>query len=726
MKNISYLEVLNHAPNMETVIQKLPSYLQAKWRDHVLNIKKAQRLPKFTDIVEFVERAAEASNDPVFSKEALHKVEDRTKSSKPQSDNKGKPTYFKQKTGNFAASVNEPAKSQDRAGSSKQTPAKQCPLCSKEHELDDCKNFAAKSLEERKKFLAEKSLCFACFGVNHRSKACKKKKTCSKCGKPYPTAMHIDDFKTIKDTSNAHVNEQDKVGIGRVGVKQQLPSLIDEPTIVLHAILPVKVKQRDNPNVVTTYAFYDNGSSGCFITENLVKQLNASATTTKLQLTTMHGQSHVDSLALKNLMVTDLSDNEAIELPKTYSREQIPVEKNQIPTSKLVSRIKELHSIAKRIPDLHQDIEVGLLIGSNCPHALAPLEVIPNTTDGPFALRLRHGWTVSGPLKVSSEGATIRTSSNCANVRDVETVKEVVTPEAVLRMFEMDFNDHKVCNSPDELHFSQEDIKFLERVKQGIRQVDGHFEISLPVRKSSVVMPNNRDQAVKRAEWQRKKMLKNDKYREDYVSFVNNFISNGYAERVPVKTTKEGTGQLWYVPHHAVYHPRKPDKIRVVFDCSAKFQGVSLNSELLQGPDLANSLVGVLTRFRQKPVAFTDDVELMFYQVKVPPEQRDYIRFVWWPNGDLNAPLADYCMTVHLFGAVSSPSCCNYALKTTASESEEAYGTEVASTTSMEWIATFPTSKMRRLGNSMIKPHNNCTARILSLRVLQRATEITA
>ena len=35
-------------------------------------------------------------------------------------------------------------------------------------------------------------------------------------------------------------------------------------------------------------------------------------------------------------------------------------------------------------------------------------------------------------------------------------------------------------------------------------------------------------------------------------------------------------GKIWYLPHFGVYHPRKPDQIRVVFDSSAEYQGVSL------------------------------------------------------------------------------------------------------------------------------------------------------
>ena len=70
----------------------------------------------------------------------------------------------------------------------------------------------------------------------------------------------------------------------------------------------------------------------------------------------------------------------------------------------------------------------------------------------------------------------------------------------------------------------------------------------------------------------------------------------------------------------------------------------------------------------------------MFYQVKVPPQQRDMLRFVWWPQGDLNKPLKEYRMTVHLFGATSSPSCSNFALRKTADDTEHQFNKEVADT----------------------------------------------
>ena len=124
--------------------------------------------------------------------------------------------------------------------------------------------------------------------------------------------------------------------------------------------------------------------------------------------------------------------------------------------------------------------------------------------------------------------------------------------------------------------------------------------------------------------------------------------------------------------------PPKSGKVCVVFDCSAKYHGKSLNDELLQAPGLTNSLIGVLTRFHQDPVAFLSDVEAMFHQVHVNPEDRSVLRFLWWPNGNLDLEPEEFMMTVHLFG--TSPSCANFALKKTATDNQADFSNEAVKT----------------------------------------------
>ncbi len=85
---------------------------------------------------------------------------------------------------------------------------------------------------------------------------------------------------------------------------------------------------------------------------------------------------------------------------------------------------------------------------------------------------------------------------------------------------------------------------------------------------------------------------------------------------------------------------------------------------------MTNSLVGVLTRFREERVAMTSDIESMFYQVRVEPSDCSALRFLWWPNGELHQPAKEYEMQVHLFGGASSPSCASFALKRTAEDNK--------------------------------------------------------
>ena len=72
------------------------------------------------------------------------------------------------------------------------------------------------------------------------------------------------------------------------------------------------------------------------------------------------------------------------------------------------------------------------------------------------------------------------------------------------------------------------------------------------------------------------------------------------------------------------------------------------------------------------------DIEAMFLQVHVTECYRGLLRFLWWENGNLDQQPSTYRMTAHLFGAGSSPGCCNFALKKTAEDYEKELGSQPA------------------------------------------------
>lgn len=173
-------------------------------------------------------------------------------------------------------------------------------------------------------------------------------------------------------------------------------------------------------------------------------------------------------------------------------------------------------------------------------------------------------------------------------------------------------------------------------------------------------LPDNKQLAVVRLSHLKRKFNANEKYKNDYVNYMKDITERGDVEEVSTEGTE---GEKWYIPHHGIYHPKKPEKLRVVFDCSAKYKGSSLNDHLLSGPDMINNLTGVLIRFRQHRIALMCDIDKTFHQFHVSD-----LRFLWWRNGDTSTPAKEFRMKVHLFGAVSSPGCANYGLKQLAKE----------------------------------------------------------
>ncbi|KAK7938715.1 hypothetical protein WMY93_002041 [Mugilogobius chulae] len=379
------------------------------------------------------------------------------------------------------------------------------------------------------------------------------------------------------------------------------------------------VKAKRGHKTLVTYAFLDPGSTASFCTERLMNQLNLNGRKLEILLRTMGQEKVVDSYMLADLEVAGLDSDNFCHLPEIFTQKNMP--------------------------------------------ALEPWEVVRAVDGGPYAIKTILGWTVNGPLRGECQ----------ASERDLQpdiTVNRI----SVARLDELWEKQLKVdfpeTQKDEQLGLSKEDELFMESVSESVKIVDGHYSIGLPVRQRYLNMPNNKTVAEQRALSLKRRLLKDHTFRSDYVTFMSGMIAKGYAERVPSEHLTRRDGRVWYIPHHGVYHPQKKN-LRVVFDCGATFQGTSLNSQLLQGPDLTSSLVGVLTRFRKEPVVLMADVEAMFLQVQVPAEDRDLLRFLWWPEGDCDQELVEYRMVAHLFGATSSPSCASFALRKCAEDNRD-------------------------------------------------------
>jgi hypothetical protein len=140
------------------------------------------------------------------------------------------------------------------------------------------------------------------------------------------------------------------------------------------------------------------------------------------------------------------------------------------------------------------------------------------------------------------------------------------------------------------------------------------------------------------------------------------YMDMGFARRLQMNELKGQEGKTWYVPHGLVEQPNKPDKPLLVFNVRSKFNNICLNDALHNGPLLMTDMLDVLFFFREKPHAVSMDINKMFLQVRVRPEDQTVFRFSWRQPGD-PGPLIAHQMSVLIFGASSSPTCAAYVLR---------------------------------------------------------------
>lgn len=249
----------------------------------------------------------------------------------------------------------------------------------------------------------------------------------------------------------------------------------------------------------------------------------------------------------------------------------------------------------------------------------------------PYAQRTDFGWSIVGYGNPYVDYGNAIGISHRIVVRQVtpdvhyvsRTKVKEITPSDIIKVLESDFSERAGEDDP----MSQEEFKFLSKLRENITQKDnGHYELPLPFKEARLKLPDNKTCAVHHLNCLERRLKKDQRYYKDYVNFMDDIISCGDAEKVPEE--ESGNNPAWYIPHHGVHHPQKPGKILVVFDCSAKFQEISLNDHLLTGPDLTNTLVGVLSRLRKGFIAVMCDIEKMFHQFHVKREDQDYLRFL--------------------------------------------------------------------------------------------------
>ena len=214
----------------------------------------------------------------------------------------------------------------------------------------------------------------------------------------------------------------------------------------------------------------------------------------------------------------------------------------------------------------------------------------------------------------------------------------------------------------------ERELKMIENGLQ-FNEARGRWLSRYPWLVSPDVLPRNRHVAFATLKSTEKRLLRNPLYCDTYKGQIEDMLERKVARYVSEEELKTYAGPKFYLSHHDVLKPgSNSTPLRIVFNSSAKINGISLNGCLAKGPSLLNNIFGILLRFRQEQFAFIGDISKMFHSIDIPIEDQMTHLFLW-RNLESNKKPETYAMTVVNMGDRPAAAIAQTALKKTAEES---------------------------------------------------------
>ncbi|XP_058828601.1 uncharacterized protein LOC131688414 [Topomyia yanbarensis] len=290
-------------------------------------------------------------------------------------------------------------------------------------------------------------------------------------------------------------------------------------------------------------------------------------------------------------------------------------------------------------PQFHTPSQVDVVIGGETYWELHTGKKMSLGPGQPQVIETLFGWTVSGPAPHNSSIASPRCFLTATDDR-LEVVLQ--------RFWEME----TIVDQPT--HSTTEKRCEDWYTATTIRDSSGRYKVRLPkVDDPEIVLSESRAIATRRLLILERRLERDTNVKSAYHLFMDEYERLGHMKRLnePIDDCKEHC----YLPHHPVFKlSSTTTKTRVVFDASCKTtSGFSLNDRLLVGPVVQHDLLSLIMRFRIHAIALIADIEKMYRQVLIHPEDQPLQRILWRTNA--TDPIATYELQTVTYGTASAP-----------------------------------------------------------------------
>ena len=527
----------------------------------------------------------------------------------------------------------------------------------------NCGSFKALDLDGRWKAVSQKKLCRSCL-IPHWKGACRSKKECgvNGCRVRHHPLLHSSRYiataqsgaRTASNGSVAHQNHH------------------YAPSYTLFRYLPIKLFGNDTE--IETYAFLDDGSSSTLIEADLAKQLGLSGKPETLWLSwTGKIDRHEKESERVRLKVcgTGCKSSYALENVRTVKDLGLPSQTLDY------SQLSKLFPYMRGLPiNGYHNVSPRIIIGLEHARLLTSLKVREGDGNGPVASKTRLGWCVFGRNSLEAttiEQLHIHTAGFMSNGELHESMKRFFAVEEATVSTKLEAEDDK---------------RALQILENTTVRKSNQYETGLLWRIDKPSFPDSFRMAVKRLNSLEKRLAREPELAAKVSEQIKGYKQKKYSHRI-TRTELERTdpSHTWYLPLGVVTTPKKPDKVRLIWDAAAKAAGVSFNDMLLKGPDLLTSLPAVLLRFRQRNVAICGDICEMFHQIRIRDEDKQYQRFLW--RDSPKDAVQIWVMDVATFGATCSPCSAQFIKNHNARRFENSYPRAVSAIIDNHYVDDF-------------------------------------
>ncbi|XP_055589242.1 uncharacterized protein LOC129741527 [Uranotaenia lowii] len=536
-----------------------------------------------------------------------------------------------------------------------------CVVCPERHYLYKCPTFERMSVRQRRELISQKRLCWNCFRSGHMARNCASKFTCRHCREHHHSMLHEDlsqpnrlppqpiPEESIPSTSTPSTSTPSTSTPSTSNPQVSLSVQSTNSTVLLETVSLVVIDGFGRK--VPARALLDSASMCNFMTKRLANTLNLRRR--KVDVAVSGIGDSMKQIKCK-LTATIRSNTSPFESPLEFLILKKPTV--SLPTAPVDIAKWELPDVILADPLFHIPNDVDLIVGGEMFYEIHTGRKIQLSDNPLFVIETAFGWTVSGKAPVQSE-----VTPHVCHLTTVDRNLE----RALQKFWELESVPECSKLTPEE---EQCEKKYCATTT---RDSSGRYTVRLPLTRDPLVcLGESRSIAERRFLNLEKRLDRDPGTREAYYQFMDDYIR--LQHMIKLETVDDSVPHC-YLPHHPVFKDTSTTtKVRVVFDASCKTtSGFSINDLQLVGPVIQDDLLSIVLRFRKHPIAMVADIEKMYRQIQLHPDDCPYQRILWRQHAE--DQIATYELQTVTYGLASAPFLATRTLKQAAIDEEARY-----------------------------------------------------